>query len=76
MKNICYIKELSKEGRLAQLARALLSHGRGRGFESPIAHQASQRQPKRFGCLFYARASDWRRPERKLATAKVKPATA
>ena len=26
-------------GRLAQLVRALPSHGRGRGFESPIAHQ-------------------------------------
>ena len=39
-------------------------------------HQASQRQPKKFGCLFYARASQWRRPEWKLAIAKVKPATA
>ena len=26
-------------GRLAQLVRALPSHGRGREFESPIAHQ-------------------------------------
>ena len=30
--------EMITIGRLAQLARALLSHGRGRGFESPIAH--------------------------------------
>ena len=33
---------ISIKGRLAQLARALLSHGRGRGFESPIAHQMIQ----------------------------------
>ena len=57
-------------GRLAQLVRALLSHGRGHVFESRTAHQASQRQPKKFGCLFYARASHRRRPERKLAKPK------
>ena len=30
-------------GRLAQLVRALPSHGRGRGFESPIAHHLKVR---------------------------------
>ena len=63
-------------GAVAQLARASHWQCEGREFESLLLHQASQRQPKKFGCLFYARASHWRRPEWKLAIAKVKPATA
>ena len=63
-------------GAIAQLARASHWQCEGREFESLLLHQASQRQPNFFGCLFYARASHRRRPERKLATAKVKPATA
>ena len=63
-------------GAVAQLARAIRSHRIGHGFDSHQLHQASQRQPNFFGCLFYARASQRRRPERKLANAKVKPATA
>ena len=35
---------------------------RGSLFLAAMFHQASQRQPKKFGCLFYARASLWRRP--------------
>ena len=38
MEKSCHIKGHEKNGRLAQLARALLSHGRGHEFESRTAH--------------------------------------
>jgi hypothetical protein len=39
----------SAYGRLAQLVRALPSHGRGRGFESRIAHRGTPDPERRVG---------------------------
>ena len=37
-----YLKKLRKDGRLAQLVRALVSHTRGHWFESSIAHHGNK----------------------------------
>lgn len=45
MEKSCHIKGHEKNGRLAQLARALLSHGRGHEFESRTAHHFENSPP-------------------------------
>ena len=45
MEKSCHIKGHEKNGRLAQLARALLSHGRGHEFESRAAHHFQNSPP-------------------------------
>jgi hypothetical protein len=53
-------------GDVAQLARALAWHARGRGFESHLLHK-THKNPQFGGFLFYSCKISWVRPGRRSA---------